>query len=172
MAVDGEGLSALRDLRKRSRTWLMTLPQPALADLGNPYIHIYASRTVVWQVMRINNGCTGTMDINVRQRAQRITPGYTNLGSVFYNAVFRSHGSIALFSGTRGILYSTNSISSYNSPVWTETRIPRNSRRRPPAEIFHQSLVWYCSRFYTPPLHTFCTHDRIGSEEHFGAITD
>ena len=120
MAVDGEGLSALRYLRKRSRMLLMTLPHLALADLGNPYTHtciyiyilyvyiyMHACRTVVWQVMRINNGCTGTMDINVRQRAQRITPGDTNLGSGFYNAVFRSHGSIALFSGTWGILYST-----------------------------------------------------------------
>lgn len=61
-------------------------------------------------------------------------------------------------------------MNSYNSPVWTETKIPRNNRRRPPAKIFRQSLVWYCSRFYTPPIHTFCTHDRICSEEHFGAI--
>jgi len=61
-------------------------------------------------------------------------------------------------------------MNSYNSPVWTETKIPRNSRRRPPAKIFRQSLVWYCSWFYTPPLHTFCTHDRICSEEHFGAV--
>jgi len=43
MAVDGEGLSALRGLRKRFRTWLITLPQPALADLGNPYIHSFIS---------------------------------------------------------------------------------------------------------------------------------
>jgi len=57
--------------------------------------------------MRINNDRTGTMDINLRQRTQRITPGDPNLGSGFYNAMFRSHGSIALFSGTWGILYST-----------------------------------------------------------------
>ena len=41
MAVDVEGLSALRGLRKRCRTRLMTLPPPALTDLDNPYIYIY-----------------------------------------------------------------------------------------------------------------------------------
>ena len=84
----------------------------------------------------------------------------------------RATGPEHCFQGCEASFTRQSSINSYNSPVWTETNIPRNSRRRPPAKIFHQSLVWYCSWCYTPPLRTFCTHNKICSKEHFGAITN
>jgi len=60
MAVDGEGLSALRGMWKRCRTWLMT-PPPRTHRLGQSiyiYIYIYIVGWVAQSLQRLTTGWT------------------------------------------------------------------------------------------------------------------
>jgi hypothetical protein len=131
---------------------------------------MHASHTAAWQVMhqqqlhpyrRQTFQAMGPEDYPMRQ----------DFSQWFSNAVLQILGSPASCSTQMRRPLLERVLSTATKPCLGR-RIPaRNTQTRPPANIFHQCLVWCCSWPSNRPQHTYCTLDRICLQVLFWAFT-